>query len=666
MSIHRLHRFSLCLLVISLLACVWCSSAAGSSSSAAAFRPVNPEELKMTAEPAAPGAAAIILFREVHRDDSGLTAHEDDYFRIKILTEEGRKYADIEIPYDKDTGNIVHVRARTIKPDGSMVDFDGKVFTKSVVKAKGVKYLAKTFTLPAVQVGCVIEYYYTMDLSEEYIIASHWIVSHELFTKAAKFSLKPFTSNYVDYHLRWTWQNLPPDAPTAKEGPDHIIRLQVANIPAFLTEDFMPPENELKARVDFTYSLDEVDPDVNHFWSKVGKRMDGNLESFIAKRKAMEQAVAEIVGPNDPPEVKLQKIYARVQQMRNTSYEVRKTEEEAKREKEKEPANVEEVWKRGYANGQQLTWLYLALVRAAGFEAYGVWAAERERYFFRPKLMQSGRLDENIVLIKLNGKNIFCDPGAAFTPFGLLPWPETGVAGLQLDKKESAWVQTLTPTAAQARTERRANLTLTDAGDLEGKLTVTYTGIEAARLRLEERHADETERKSYLEDIVKGCIPAASEVKLTNQPEWKNSALPLVAELNIRIPGWAAGAGRHLIVPVGLFTARVRHVFDHAERVHLIYVEYPYAESDDINIQIPPGWQVSSLPHGWQDTANPVTYSLTAENDKGKLHLARTMTVEFILMEVKYYPALRNFFQQIKTTDDQQIVLDPGAARAGN
>ena len=45
------------------------------------FQPVNPDELKMTSEPKAPGAQAIILFREVSRDDSPRTAHEDDYFR---------------------------------------------------------------------------------------------------------------------------------------------------------------------------------------------------------------------------------------------------------------------------------------------------------------------------------------------------------------------------------------------------------------------------------------------------------------------------------------------------------------------------------------------------------------------------------------------------------
>lgn len=639
---------------------------ASTLSSATKFRPVSPEELKMSSEPAAPGAPALILYREVYRDDNSINRHEDDYLRIKILTEEGRKYADVEIPYESGFTDVGSIHGRTIEPDGSIVDFEGKAFTKSIVKARGEKIRAKTFTLPAIQVGCVIEYYYTIGFKEGYIFDSHWILNQDLFTKSAKFSLKPYTSSSMGYTLHWVTQNIDPRVADAKEGPDHIVRLEMANIPAFPKEDYMPPEDELKARVDFTYTLGVPETNVSHFWEKFGKQMDDRLESFVGKRGAMAPAVATIVGPNDPPEVKLQKIYARVQQMRNTSYEVYKTEEEEKREKEKEPGKAEEAWKRGYANGYDLTWLFLALVRAAGFEAYGVMVADRAHYFFVPNLMQSERVHSNLVLIKLNGKDIFCDPGAAFTPFGLLPWPETGIQGLQLDKKESTWIQGYAPTSAQARTERRATLTLSDTGDLEGKLAVTYTGLEAARLRMEERYADATERKLYLENIVKGYVPAASEASLTNQPEWKNSALPLVAEFNIKVPGWAPGAGRHMLLPVGLFGAHEKHVFDHAERVHPIYFEYPYVESDDINIQIPTGWQVSSLPSGRNDTQKVVAYSLEAKSDKETLHLARTLTVEFIYMESRYYPALRSFFQQIKTTDDQQIVLDPGPARAGN
>jgi hypothetical protein len=85
------------------------------------FQPVSSDELKMTSEPLAPGAPAIILYRQVDRDDSRQSPHEFHYFRIKILTEEGRKYADVEIPFDKDDGfKVVKIGARTIKADGSI------------------------------------------------------------------------------------------------------------------------------------------------------------------------------------------------------------------------------------------------------------------------------------------------------------------------------------------------------------------------------------------------------------------------------------------------------------------------------------------------------------------------------------------------------------------
>src|SRR5206468_11823952 len=106
---------------------------------AVGFQPVSPDELNMTAEAKALGAPAIILYRQVDRDDRGQTAHEDVYFRIKILTEEGRKYADVEIPFFKDQGSVVGIHARTIRPDGTVVDFNGNAFDKMIVKARGVK-----------------------------------------------------------------------------------------------------------------------------------------------------------------------------------------------------------------------------------------------------------------------------------------------------------------------------------------------------------------------------------------------------------------------------------------------------------------------------------------------------------------------------------------------
>ena len=625
------------------------------------FQPVSSDEIKMTSEPLAPGAPAIILYRQVDRDDNGYTSHEDNYFRIKILTEEGRKKADVEIPFLKGSQNIVKVKARTIRPDGSIADFGGQVFEKYLVKGRGIKYLAKTFTLPDVQVGSIIEYFFTTDLTEYQIYDSHWILSNELFTKKAQFSLKP----YGAFSLRWSWQSLPPGA-VPKEAPNHIIRMEASNIPAFQTEDYMPPPDEMKSRVDFIYEegIGEKDPD--SFWKRVGKARNGQLESFIGKRKAMEQAVAQIVSPNDSQDVKLRKIYDRVQQIRNKSYEVEKTEQEQKRAKEKPAENVEEVWKRGYGEGGQLTWLFLGLARAAGFEAYGCWVSGRGEYFFNQGTMQSSKLNSNVVLVKLNGKDIYLDPGAAFTPFGLLTWSETGVPGLRLDKDGGTWIQTTLPQASESRIERVGKLKLSDAGDLEGKLTVTYTGLEAMYHRVEERNEDEVARKKSLEEVVTGQIAAAAEAELINKPDWTSSETPLVAEYNLKIPGWASSAGRRVMIPAAIFTAAERGVFEHANRVQPIYFAYPYETADDINIELPLGWQVSSVPPPQDQNGKVVAYSLKVEQSPGTLRSTRKLTIDVLLVQQKYYTALRNFFQAVRNGDGVQIVLQPGEIHASN
>ena len=630
------------------------------------FQPISPAELKMTGTAKAPGAPAIILFRQVDRDDRGRTAREEVYFRIKILTEEGRKYADIEIPFYRQEGNVVGIHARTIEPDGTIVNFSGNAFTKEIVKARGVKYLAKTFTLPDVQVGSILEYFYTLDLSEEVLFDSRWILSQDLFTASAKFSLRPFASDLIRISVRWRWNQLPPGTAPPAGGPDNIISMQASDIPAFRAEDYMPPENEMKSRVDFIYTVDSFENDPDKYWKKFGKKHNDQLEGFINKRKAMENVVAGIVSPGDSPEVKLQKIYARVQQIRNTSYEVEKTEQEQKRDKEKDPDNAEELWKKQYGDGQRITWLFLALARAAGFDASGMWLADRRNYFFFRQYMDGERLDANVVVVKLNGKDIFFDPGAAFTPFGKLPWAETGVKGLKLDKEGGSWLETTLPAAADSTIRRKAELKLNPAGEIEGKLIVTYTGLEASQRRVAERLADDADRKKFLEDEVRDAIPIACDVELTSQPDWKSSSPSLVAEFSLKVAGWVSAAGKRALLPLGLFDASEQHLFDHADRVHPIYFEFPFQRSDDVSVDLPLGWQVSTVPQPQRLDAKVITYNFNVLNDKGTLHLNRTLNVDIVLIPADRYSSLRKFFQSVRTGDEQQVILLPGGNIATN
>lgn len=627
------------------------------------FPPLAPEDLKMTSEPKAPGAPAIILYREVDRDDRHETVHENTYYRIKILTEEGRKYGDIEIPFVKDD-DVKNVRARTIRPDGSAIDFDGKIIEQSLVKARGLKVLAKTFNLPAVEPGCVVEYSYTLDLNHAY--ASQWIVSEELFTRTARFSLKPYQGHgFNSVALRQAWQNLPPGIQpiVAKDGS---VSMEVSNIPAFQVEDFMPPPNQMKSRVDFDYEVGRPATDPDSFWKNVGKARDAEMEDFVAKHKAIDAAIAQVISPNDTPELKLRKIYTRVQQIRNTSFEVQKTIQEEKRDKEKVEESVDDVWTRGYGNTWQLDWLFLALARAAGFEAHGCWISSRAEYFFTPKTMQSGHLNEPAVLVQLDGKDLYFNPGAAFAPFGMLNWSETGTAAMRLEKDGGTWMKTTVPKSSESRMERVANLRLTEAGNLEGQLKVTYTGLEAMYHRQNLRNADDVTRKKSLEDQVKHQIPLAAEVDLINKPDWGNPETPLVAEFKLTIPDWATSAGKRMFMPSGLFVAIEKRLFEHTNRIHPIYIEYPYEKDDDVTVKLPEGWQVNSVPPPQARDGQVLTYALKVDKNGTTLRMTRKLTWDFLLLDAKYYPALREFFQSVRSGDDQQIVMEPPAASASN
>lgn len=624
------------------------------------WQPIDPAELKMTSEPLAPGAPAIYLYRQVDRSDAGRTRHtEFNYFRIKILTEEGRKYANVEIPYWKAVTGISGIRARTIHADGSIVNFEGKILENTIVKSKTQKYLAKTFAMPDVQVGSIIECHYTYDFEDYYIYWSRWMVSEDLFTKKAVFSLKP----YEKFAVQWNWPaGLPPGTDPPKLGPDLIVRMTAVNVPAFQEEDHMPPENELKFLVNFVYSEDGFESEPDRFWKKYGEKQNKQTEKFVDRRKAMEQADSQIISPADSADAKLRKIYARCQQVKNLDFERR--QDRAKEEKIKPNENVEDVWKKGVGSGHDVNLLFLALVRAAGFEAYYVRLSGRSEYFFNQKRMNTAQLDADTVLVKSEGKDLYLDPATKFAPYGLMPWPETGVAGLRLDKQGGTWIQTEIPESSACKVVRQADLKLNEEGGLEGQVKVTYTGLEALDRRLGQRFGDATQRKEYLEEELKNVIPATAEVELKNKPDWDSSDEKLMAEYDVKIPGWASSAGRHVVLPLGLFAGAQKHVFEHTQRTQPIYFSYMFQTEDQTKITLPAGWKVGSLPTEVHLDAKAAEYRIQAEKRENALQVTRTLRSDIVLYQPSVYPALRDFYQKLRSGDEQQVVLQPGANSA--
>lgn len=631
--------------------------AAGAQARAEDWLPVTPEELHMTEEPKAPRAPAIYLYHQVDRDDSA--SDERVYIRLKILTDEGRKYGNVEIPFNAHHERIVAIEARTIRPDGTIARFDGKIYDTPIVKARGVRYMAKTFTLGEVQAGSIVEYRFRRHLDPLYVFDSHWILNDDLFTRHGKYTL--VKNQY--FTLAWSWpEGLPAGSPAPAEKRGRI-ELETHDVPAFVTEEYMPPENALKQRVDFVYSSPTRATDFDRFWAEYSRESYREIDSFVDHRRAMEKALATIVAPGDSPEEKRRKIYQRVQRMRNLNYDTRAESDEALRDESKSNHDAADVWEHGYGTGDQLTWLFLALLRAAGMEADPVYVSTRDTYFFNAKAENAGELNTNVVRVRDAGNDLWFDPGSAYVPYGLLPWEETGVTGLILARSGVTWITTPTPPAADSRVEHKAMLHLTDRGSLEGHVTVTYTGLEAHGERVAERHEDAVGRKRDLERDLQSDVPVIIDVELVNQPDWESSAPVLVAEFNVKMSGWVTSAGSRWLMPAAVFAGAGRHMFTHAERVHPIYFSYPYRQDDDVTITLPPGFAVASTPQGQTVDLRAFVYSVANENTDAGLHQTRQLAVQGTLIAVKFHDSVYRFFQTVRSQDEQQVVIVRSAPR---
>jgi hypothetical protein len=657
---NRSQRFSLYLAVIcaAFFFAVSLPTPAGDD-----WQPINPADLALKDNPSSPGAHAMILYREEAVNEKyAITdgSYINKYIREKIFTQEGTSEANVELPFIKDSSDIRDVRARTIRPDGSIANFEGKPFEKIIEKRSGERILAKTFTLPDVTPGCIIEYRYRLQFKPLALYDESWTLSSDLYTREGHFSILPFNSSYQNFPLYFRQFGLPSTVTPTKQSDGSTYALTVHDIPGIWDEAYMPPQRTLEARIEF-YHRDEDTPTnetQDHFWARTGKRWNDEVEHFIGKKNALEPEVAKTVSSDDSPEVKLRKLYARAQQVRNLSDEDSKSEKEAKQENLKKNNNAADVLNHGYGNAREINLLYIAMVRAAGFDANQVLVAPRNYSSFFPQLQDTSELAADIVWAKAADKEYFLDPAAKFFSFGILPWYETDTNGLRVSSKPLDFVTSPPAKIDEATLVRHADISVDADGFATGTLQVDFTGQFAAARREDDRKEDETGRKKSVEDTIREWLPAGSSFELTKLENWDNTDQPLRAEGTVKLSGFGSSAGRRMLLPSSIFLPPQSKAFETALRHNPIYFHFPYEEIDDLKFSGPSGYKVETVP-GPKATnpASIVAYEISATHEGSSAEIKRQLKVNALIVQLQYYGALRTFFNMVKTNDESQIVL---------
>lgn len=627
---------------------------------------ITPQYTQIKEVPGDPGASAIQLYYADYIDDE---LHNEFFHKaIKVLNEKGKTYADVEIDIPSD-GSVSGLKARTIEPDGKIVEFSGKPFQKIIFKGKGIKVLAKTFTMPEVAVGSIIEYKYRIDWP--YILSDNaWYLQHDLYTIKEDFRMKPFSGllegfEATGYRVASVYANMPPGLKPQLKGS--VYEMQAQNMPAFQSEGYMPPEDFFKPQIHFFYNSPGMD-NPERFWQDAGKTWNNQAEHFIGNHSEVTAAANQAIVGESNPESKLRKLYARAQQIRNLSYERERTKEEMKKENLKENQNVADVLARGYGTRTDITRLFVALARAAGFKTSVIEDSNRQQRIFQKNLFSASQLDSELAVVNLNGKDIYLDPGTKFCPYGLVRWIRTSTNALKLDKKGGTFIEVPPAPYDKAVLNRVADLTLSPDGSAQGTVQVQFTEGEALEHRLDALDSDEAGRKKSLEDEIEASLPSGSSAKLISSENWDDNSKPLIANFHVEVPAYASLAGKRLLMPAFLFQTKQMDAFKHADRKYPVYFAYAFEEADRVSVKLPAGYSVEDVPPKQIASLSYAGYQNLVQFDGTQLVSQRLLQVNGIYFALDHYSAVKDFFNKVQAGDEEQTILREGttSAQKGN
>jgi len=635
------------------------------------FQQPTDEELKMTAEAKAPGAAAVYLYREETVDDN--LHYHSLYVRIKVLTEKGKELATVSVPYFKGEGQITDVRARTIHADGTVIPLDVK--PSDLMEEKLAKFQVNkvVFTLPSAEVGSILEYRWQLRYPDEQLSSPDWEIQQPYYVRKAHYVFTPF--KYMERVTDSKGNSASKLMYTTMLGPGEKVAqdasgrysVDVSDVLPLVDEEYMPPVSSWMERVTFYYTPYTSKED---YWKHSGEDWSKSVNRFAAESKTLKDAVAGIVAAGDSDEQKARKLYDAVMALENTDYTRKKSEAELKQQHLRNIKNAEDVWTQKGGDSDQIAKLYLAMARVAGLKANAFYVCNRDRTIFNPYYLSMRQFDDVLVTVMLNGKDLPLDPGKKFATFGMLDWRHTMAGGLLQGDKGVTLASTPQIVYKDAATLRIANLTIGRDGSVTGTARISMSGPVAVRWRELALENDEDEVKKRFNEHLKEMVPDGVSAEFDHFLGLDDYHAQLMGV--VKISGTIGTVtGKRVFLPAMFFESRARHPFVAEEkRETAVDMEHGAIDRDEVTYELPEGFSVESAP---ADASLPwaghAAFQVKSVPGKNGITVSRTFARAFTLLLPKEYPDLREYYQKIATADQQQLVLTTApvvaAAKAG-
>ncbi len=640
------------------------------------YEPVTDAERQMKAPIVDPNAGVEALFWRVHvwderfgQDFQRVMHH---YVRLKIFSDKGKdKAATIDIPFGPKI-YITSVSGRTIKPDGTIVELSkDAVRERDVFRAGSFKYKAKSFAMPAAEVGSILEYRWKETVADYSWFYMRLQLQREFPVQKVRYFIKPLDLRDAGITLDLRYRGFHCNLPPLKLENDGFNSLAVEKMPAFEEEPLMPAEENVRPWVLVYYTNDGDRNDPDKFWAKQGKKEYNAIKKNLrtgSELKAAARAAIEGATTVDEKMVRLIR-FVRAKVRDFSSRDV--TDAERAKLIRQMPSNrertAEEIYKSGIGRANELNEVLIAVAAEEGLDARPALVASRDDLIFDRRLVDAYFLPYVDVAVRDGASWKMYDVTARLLPPGKLIWQAEGMAALVTDPKEPVFITTPSTPAEDSLTRRAAKLALDATGALEGDIETAWTGHAAYdRRRTFEGEAEARQQERIKEEVLR-LYPQAevTGIKLENAEDPEK---PLTMRYHVRIPDYAQRTGKRLLFQPLFFEKGVPPLFTAAERKYDVHFHYGWRDQDKITIQLPAGFQLERAESpGSMDFGPLGGYTLKMSASAEVLIAERDLVFgreSKIAFPKSIYPTLKGTFEELHRRDNTVLSLRQAAAPA--
>lgn len=584
-------------------------------------------------------------------------------FAVRILTREGREYAEAGELYLTNTGKVRDMTAWLIRPNGYVKKYGKDDIEDRILDASDIYDERRVKIIDAsndADAGVVFGYQAT---SEERPLFNQdiWRFQNYLPTLVSRYSLTlPAgwqATSVVFNHARlepsvsgssYAWElrelgpiKFEPASPT------------VGNLAPMLAVNYFPADSGASTTAR-TFEN----------WVQVS-RWGTELHDPLAIPDETVSAKARALTANSKTELERIRAIARfVQGLQYISIDIGVGRGNGYR-----PHPASQVLAKGFGDCKDKANLMRAMLRAIGITAYPVFIYSGDPTRVREEWASPAQFNHCIIAIKLSdesqaptvlqhatlGRLLIFDATDEYTPVGDLPDEEQGSWALVVAGDSGALLRMPTLSPGLSQLERHTDLVLTSDGSITANLRERSIGQSAVNERRAFRKLSTSQYKGMIENWVMRGATAAKVSRLLPVDDTDGARFDL--DVDFTAGAYAQSMQDRLLVFRPAIVSRRESLFlTETTRTHPVVLD-SYSFTETVNVKLPAGFDVDELPDAVKLDTPFGAYSTSYVVKDGLLTFKRALAQRAMTVPVEQYASVRSFYERIRAAEQSPVVL---------